>query len=373
MQAFTPKQRMLYAYKGMQTDRPPVAPEFWYYFPAKVLGLTMVEFEREQPFWQSLQYVFKKYKCEGWGGVFPTLNNQNITTKTDFKKEADGTYIETVTANYKGKHYSQIKRFDEKEPSYLQKRWGQGENLEDVLNFLLDTDFEIDTHSLIQTYNAIGEDYLPEIWLGMPFFDFIADAIGFEQAIIYFAENETQLTAVYQRFLNYQLKLTEELCKKTPFESFVIGCGYSCNSLIGPNMWRKWDKPYIKAIAELLHSKGRLLHIHFHGRSMECISDFLDAKIDCVCPFERAPGGDVTTEEQLHKVREQLKEKVTFNGNVHTVETLIFGTPQKVIEEVEQIKRVFKGSNRLIIGTGDQVGFETKEENIWAMIEQAKK
>ena len=35
----TPKQRMLNAYRGLPNDRPAVAPEFWYYYPAKVLGV----------------------------------------------------------------------------------------------------------------------------------------------------------------------------------------------------------------------------------------------------------------------------------------------------------------------------------------------
>jgi len=39
---------------------------------------------------------------------------------------------------------------------------------------------------------------------------------------------------------------------------------------------------------------------------------------------------------------------------------------------VRQIKETFAGEPRLIIGTGDQVGRETLEENIFAMIEEAK-
>ena len=58
MSDWTPKKRMLAAYRGQPQDRRPVAPEFWYYYPAKVLGLSMVEFEREVPFWQSLQKTF---------------------------------------------------------------------------------------------------------------------------------------------------------------------------------------------------------------------------------------------------------------------------------------------------------------------------
>jgi len=75
----------------------------------------------------------------------------------------------------------------------------------------------------------------------------------------------------------------------------------------------------------------------------------------------------------LQEVRRQLQDKVTMNGNVHTVETLIRGIPKDVIREVQEIKEAFKGSQRLIIGTGDQVGRETPIENIDAMIEEAKK
>ena len=68
---------------------------------------------------------------------------------------------------------------------------------------------------------------------------------------------------------------------------------------------------------------------------------------------------------------DRLAGRTTFNGNVHTVETLIRGTPDDVRREVREIRAVFKGNPRLIIGTGDQVGAETPEENLWAMIEAA--
>jgi len=67
----TPLQRMLAAYRGEPTDTVPVAPEFWYYVPAKLLGMTMVDFELQVPHWQGLQHTFKHYSCEGWGIVSP--------------------------------------------------------------------------------------------------------------------------------------------------------------------------------------------------------------------------------------------------------------------------------------------------------------
>ncbi|NJD03794.1 MAG: hypothetical protein FIA99_14620 [Ruminiclostridium sp.] len=371
----TPKQRMLNAYKGIFSDRFPVAPEFWYFYPAKVLGVSMLEFERELPFWQSLQKTFGKFGTEGWGIVFQDVINEDMK-KTVRLDKIDGTrYRETTSAVFRGHEFISTKIFDLYEPSWVEKHMVDSEDeLPGCIDMLLSEKNGFDFDGIIKAHTAVGEDYLLEVWMGTPFFDFIAEMIGFEKAIMYFiGEDEEILEGYRDRLIQYQKEFIRKVCRNTPYESFMLGCSYSCNSLIGPSMWRKWDRPYIQAMADEIHKLGKLLHIHFHGRSMETVQDFADMGVDCVCPFERGPGGDVDGLEGLKKVRELLRDKVTMNGNVHTVETLIRGTAEDVKREVREIKEAFAGSARMIIGTGDQVGRETPEENILAMIEEAKK
>jgi uroporphyrinogen-III decarboxylase len=105
---------------------------------------------------------------------------------------------------------------------------------------------------------------------------------------------------------------------------------------------------------------------------METVADFLELGIDCVCPFERPPGGDVDGLEGLKTVARLLDGRTTMNGNIHTVETLIRGTPEDVRREVREVWEAFRHTPRVIIGTGDQVGRETHEDNLHAMIEEAK-
>jgi uroporphyrinogen-III decarboxylase len=54
------------------------------------------------------------------------------------------------------------------------------------------------------------------------------------------------------------------------------------------------------------------------------------------------------------------------------VETLIRGTPDDVRREVREVLEAFGGSARVIVGTGDQVGRETPEENLRAMVEAVR-
>ena len=367
--SITPKQRMLNAYRGVQNDRPPVAPEFWTYYPAKVLGVSMVEYEREIPFWKSLKTVFELYDCEGWGLCFPEIQNENLTKKVNF----DG-IIETTQYKYKGKTYSAEKKYSFSDPAWLVKHLADDcGQIGEILDMLLDMQNEYDYDAMRREHESVGESYLLEVWCGAPFFDTIAELTGFENAIMYFMDEEkSKLLNYQQRYIEYQLRFIESIARNTPFESFMVGCNYSCDSLIGPNMWREWDKPCIKAMCERIHQLGKLLHIHFHGKSMSCISDFAEIGIDAVCPFERPSGGDVDGLQGLKQVRKLLDDRVTFNGNVHTVDTLIFGDSREVIKEVREIKQAFDGCNRFIIGSGDQVGRETPEENIIALIEEAK-
>ena len=376
----TPKQRMLSAYRGLATDRTPVAPEFWYYYPAKLLGVDMIEFEREVPFHIALKSTFEQFRCEGWGAVFPSIPNEQAKLSTSEVWRDDETLEVVQRWRTAAGELTSRKSYSRKEPSWQVERpvkdlardlpaWeavalgGEPENL--------------DGATVSQAHKEVGDSYLLEGWLGVPFFDFYADARegGFQQAVCEFMapECKTVLEGLRSRYTEFLLRTVRALCESTPLESFCLGCQWSCNSLIGPNLWRKWDKPVIQKVAEEIHRHDKLLHIHFHGRCLDTVADFAEIGVDCVCPFERSPGGDVEGLEGLREVRRLLKNKVTVNGNIHTVETLIRGSTDDVRREVREIREVFAGSNRIIIGSGDQIGRETPEENLWAMIEEATK
>ncbi|MCL4415208.1 MAG: uroporphyrinogen decarboxylase family protein, partial [Actinobacteria bacterium] len=225
----------------------------------------------------------------------------------------------------------------------------------------------------MEAHKAVGEDFLLEFDLGLPFFDFFEGAMGFENAIMLFVDSEEKvLQDFFDRYLNMKKKMLYEAVKNTNYEAYFIGCSSSCNSLLGVNLWIRWDKLYLKAMTEEVHKYGKLIHDHNHGKIMQTVKDLAEIGFDCVCPFERFPG-DVNGLEDLKAVREILDGKVTFNGNVHTIEALGKKTSEIVIRQVREIKEAFKGTPRLIIGTGDQVLGETPEENLYAMIEEGRK
>jgi len=369
----TSKQRMLNAYKGIYSDYIPVAPEFWYFYPAKVLGVTMAEFQRTIPHWKGMLETFKKFDSDGWGIVEAEVINPHVEIKSEYKKIEESRYRDAQKIICNGKSYDRSYIFHDSNPYWSEKYpVNDPDELKPYIEGMFSSDVSFDFRKENEGYKEVGESFLLKFYLGLPFFDVFEEAMGFENAAFYFLTgDEGEIQYYFDLYVEHKKKLLNEAVKKTSFEAYFIGCSSSCNSLEGVKLWRKWDKPFHKALVDEAHRLGKLVHHHNHGKIMETVTDHVEIGFDCVCPFERDPG-DVNGLEGLKKLRTLLNDKVTMNGNVHTVQALAFGTPQVVREQVREIKEAFYGTARIIIGTGDQVAGETPEENIFAMIEEGR-
>lgn len=369
----TPRQRMLAAYRGQKLDRVPVAPEFWYYLPARLLGVDMIEFN-EIPHWEALRKTFAYYDCEGWGIVAPVCTaSHDFDVRSETRRLDEGRFEQRFILPLPDRTLTWSTILDVNEPPWAAERM--------VKN--LDTDwpiYEAMTLGLNPDWNwqpvrhaltTVGEAYLLEVFIGMMFLDYVAGNRdgGIAQAVLDVIDREKFFIGIRERYIDRMCRIIREAFRETLATSVFLCSGFSCPSLVGPPLFRKWEYPVIEAAARTAHECGGLLHVHLHGRVMEMTADLPNLGADCICPFERPPGGDVT---DLHALRRALGDRVTMNGNVHTVETLIRGTPQDVHREVLEILEAFAGSARLVVGTGDQVGRETPEENLFAMIDAVK-
>lgn len=377
MHPLTPRSRMLAAYTGQPSDRIPVAPEFWYYLPARLLGVSMITLEREMPHWQALQAAFRHYGCEGWGIVAPgrPAGLGGYTYSHD-RWNPEGQLEVTTWLEAGARRLRTRQVYDHLEPSWTVERFIKDFDQDWPLykRYALADPEELEWAPVRSALEAVGEDYLLEVYLGNAFIDFAGGQRegGLEQVLFDLADRPAEMRALHSEYIDYMRRLVRAALTRTPARSLFIGSIWSSLSLLSPRIWRAWDLPVLRAVVEEAHALGGLVHHHFHGRCLGVLADLAGLGLDCICPFERPPGGDVTA---LGPVAEALAERTTFNGNVHTVETLIRGKPADVEREVLEILAAFDGlrRRRLIIGTGDQVGRETPDDNIWALIETVKR
>jgi hypothetical protein len=245
----TGKERMLRAYRGAWSDRIAIAPEFWYYYPAKLLGVDMIEFERDVPFHLALKTAFSTFDCEGWGTVFPHCPNPCVTRASRDRWLDHDTLVEQSVTHTSAGDLTTAQRFSRQEPSWVIER-----PVKDLARDLPAWELAtfggepeaIAVDGLLRARDEAGDGYLLEVGLGVPFTDWFAGARagGLETAIYDFLTPELQpkLLALQARYTDRLVRMARTLCTQTPFESLFIGCSWSCNSLIGPDLWRSWDR-----------------------------------------------------------------------------------------------------------------------------------
>ena len=371
---FTPRERMLAAYAGRFSDVVPVAPEFWYYVPARLMNMPMYRFEMEVPHWKALQLTFKHYRCEGWGIVAPAVpHGWPAQQRSATRKMEDGRFEVINSIEAGGRRLTSRTIMDAHEPSWLTERYIKDFDADWPVYAaaILVPPAEMNWKPVQDALDDVGEDYLLEVFAGFPFIDFAGGQRegGLEQVIVDLIERESYMRELQQRHIEHVTATIRAAFAQTTARSIFIASSWSSLSLLSPSLWRKWEKPLLVAAIQAAHECGGLVHHHFHGRCMGILQELAGLGLDCICPFERPPGGDVT---DLSLVRKALADRTTFNGNVHTVDTLIRGTPADVRREVLEILEAFEGSPRLIVGTGDQVGGETPEDNILSMIDTVR-
>jgi hypothetical protein len=367
---------MLTAYTGAPVDQVPVAPEFWYYLPARLLGISMIEFELEVPHWQALQQTFRHYDCEGWGIAVPGIPPPAGWKETPQQKWLpDGSLEETTCIRAGSRQLSYRKILHPNEPSWMVERMIKDFDRDWPLYAQMTLEIppeQFDWKPVEEALQAVGEDYLLEVYLGDAFIDFAGGQRqgGLEQVILDLTDRPAEMKALHERYIDYMRRKTLAVFQHTHARVVFVGSIWSSLSLLSPALWRTWDRPVLEAVVQAAHECGGLVHHHFHGRCRKVIPDLVSLGLDCVCPFERPPGGDVT---DLVETARLLDGRTTFNGNIHTVQTLIRGSPEDVRREVTEVLQAFPDSRRVIVGTGDQVGRETPDENIYAMIEAARR
>jgi len=155
----------------------------------------------------------------------------------------------------------------------------------------------------------------------------------------------------------------------TPDEVAIQGSASSL-SMISPAIFRRHNLPFLQEVTRLCREAGLPSHLHVCGHSNAIVEMvYEETDLDVMEPLERPPGGDV----DLKKVKERFGDKLVLKGNVNTFQAMLGGTPQEVEEEALRCIEAAAPGGGFILATGDQCPRDTPDENIFALIETARK
>ncbi|MBP5632752.1 MAG: hypothetical protein J6Y21_08355 [Clostridia bacterium] len=123
----------------------------------------------------------------------------------------------------------------------------------------------------------------------------LLDLCGFENVMIWFAEEDKTIETLIDKVLEYNLyQVAAVLPRMGPIISFGDDLGTQTGLAIGAERWRKYLKPCFRKLYGLVkaYKPSQLIYMHTDGCIWEIMPDLVECGVDMINPQFRANGLD---------------------------------------------------------------------------------
>jgi uroporphyrinogen decarboxylase len=197
-----------------------------------------------------------------------------------------------------------------------------------------------------------------------------ADLRGYEQWLIDIIECSPVGQAIMEHMEAYWTEYSNRVldASKGLLDIFYLADDYSSQRglIMSPRSWEAFFRPPIERMIRIGKSRGLKILFHSCGSVRKLIPRLIDIGVDILNPIQiRAADMD-----PAELVREFGKD-LSFHGGVDLQQTLPFGTPEEVREEVLMLIDTLGGNNGYILAPGHTIQPDAPIENILAMYETA--
>jgi len=207
---------------------------------------------------------------------------------------------------------------------------------------------------------CLGADY-PGMQEFMKYFD------GHLEAAIYAYADYPEIFDEWAEIMDRDVcKRTEMILDLKP-DVFTTG-GSGTLTLSNPELVRRWALPTIRKVTRMAKEAGIPTMTHSCGKSMAFLEMLAtETDLSCINPLEAPPMGDA----DLAEVKRLYGKKMCLMGNLNTTMML-----RATVDEVEAAaKKAIDDAGAgggFLLSTGDQLGRDTPDENIFKLVEVAK-
>lgn len=134
--------------------------------------------------------------------------------------------------------------------------------------------------------------------------------------------------------------------------------------LISPGMWRKYFKPRMAVFISELKAINPKIKVAYHtdGNVEPIIPELIEIGLDVLNPIQPASMDPA-------QMKKRYGKQLSFWGTIDEQQTLPFGSPSDVAEEVRQRLSEVGYDGGLILAPTHHVQLDTPLENFWAMVD----
>ena len=370
----TSKERMKCAMTGGVPDRVPVAPDISNMIPCRLTGKPFWEIyaNKNPPLAHAYLDAVRYYGMDGWYGnnTVEFITKTPLETTREINKYSDHWLVTDIVHTPAGDLRSTSYMGKGNPPTYTEKC---------IKNFKRDFEKLRYLYQPIVSYNAeaypedkayVGDDAIMSFGVQTPGLHvFLGLFEGNLESLVYAYYDEPELFAELCALHEKREMQKLEILLDLKVDSILTG-GSGSITLQSMEIWRRISLPSLKKITSLCKQADVISGVHSCGLQREMVEVCAnETDLNYINPLEIPPMGDCN----LADLKKSVGEKICLMGNLHTTDVMLFGNTCDVKRESLRAMRDAGESGAFVLSTGDQCGRDTPDENIFTMVETAKK
>ncbi len=191
---------------------------------------------------------------------------------------------------------------------------------------------------------------------------------GFDQYMMDLCTETLLVETLADRFLKHRIDQSKHLVHCGIDMIVIMGDIAMQNTMmLSPKMWRQYFKPRLKTwIEEVRQERNIYFMFHSDGNMEAVFEDLIEVGFDVVDPIQ-------PESMDAEKIKSRYGDRICLHGTISLQETLPFGTPDDVADEVRHRISVCGRSGGLILAPSNTVQPDVSVENILTLYETARK
>lgn len=203
----------------------------------------------------------------------------------------------------------------------------------------------------------VGGEKLIEGWIEGPCAE-AADLRGINNIMLDFFDDPAFVRDAFEFIVEMELRFARA---QVEAGADIIGLGDAAASLVGPQIYEEFVRPYEQRLVDGLHAMGTRVRLHICGNTRRILGGI--GKLGCEIV-------DLDYPSPVSEARSAMGPKQVLLGNVNPVAVLRNGTPEIVTQEIAACHQA--AGARFIVGAGCEVPRDTPLENVRALCKYAR-
>lgn len=365
----TPRERMLRAMDLEIPDRTPLMCQFSIGFMNRQLkktGITPMELWNDvEKFADALIYLRDRFDFDG---ILVSLHGHDLNWRSKIKKleiidGVEKATFETHTATYldddlpAGHFFETVERdIEDVDLNKIPETLDFISASRDCYIFLDKADpyriFDILTRKTQGKYSLHGEVCSP--------FDYLLDYLGYENALMALMLDPEKTKQILARFTTGVVNMAKGLAEHPAVDAIKISSPFVGMGFISPEQYREFELPYLSRVARAIHDKGKFSYVHTCGHINDRLEIMAEAGLSGLECLDPPPIGNV----ELADAFARIGGRMFIKGNIDSVNTLLNGTPETIVADVESRLKIGKEYPGFILSTACSIAPNVPKEHV---------